>query len=207
MSILLATHSLIKDTHLHMQHTQRGVLILHAVIALRQPNGSLRHRKGTLASFPPKKALVWEGFCGDLDSDFLGNLLWAIFSDQDKSAESCLFSFWSRGRWRLMCVFESYGRTTTAGNWPHIPNPQLKLHPSLSLFLSPPFIPPCCLPSTPLCSLFAASLACQMVFEWILKSRLHWTSIIFLRFFFLVVLKKALLNDSLEAHLQKQNYS
>lgn len=53
---------------------------------------------------------------------------------------------------------------------------------------------------------YAASLACQMVFEWILKSRLHWTSIIFLRFF-LVVLKKALLNDSLEAHLQKQNYS
>lgn len=36
MSILLATHSLIKDTHLHMQHTQRGVLILHAAIALRQ---------------------------------------------------------------------------------------------------------------------------------------------------------------------------
>lgn len=121
------------------------------------PNGSLRHWKGTLASFPPKKALVWEGFCGDLNSDFLGNLLWAIFSDQDKSAESCLFSFWSRGRWRLMCVFESYGRTTTAGNWPHIPNPQLKLHPSLSLFLSPPFIPPCCLPSTPLCSIISLS--------------------------------------------------
>lgn len=111
--------------------------------------------------------------CYELSLAIRINLQRAVFS-----------SFLSRGRWRLMCVFESYGRTTTAGNWPHIPNPQLKLHPSLSLFLSPPFIPPCCLPSTPLCSLFAASLACQMVFEWILKSRLHWTSIIFLCFFF-----------------------
>lgn len=163
MSILLATHSLIKDTHLHMQHTQRGVLILHAAIALRQQILSaptkrfIKALKRDACVIPPKKALVWEGFCGDLNSDFLGNLLWAIFSDQDKSAESCLFSFWSRGRWRLMCVFESYGRTTTAGNWPHIPNPQLKLHPSLSLFLSPPFIPPCCLSSTPLCSIISLS--------------------------------------------------
>lgn len=117
MSILLATHSLIKDTHLHMQHTQRGVLILHAAIALRQQILSAptkrfikASKKGRLRHFPPKK--LWFGkvsvgiwiqiswvICYELSLAIRINLQTAVFS-----------LMW------LMCVFESYGRTTTAGN-------------------------------------------------------------------------------------------
>lgn len=50
----------------------------------------------------------------------------------------------------------------------NLPPPSVHLSPST---------PTCCLPSIPLYSLLTASLACQMVLEWILKSWLHWTSI------------------------------
>lgn len=207
MSILLATHSLIKDTHLHMQHTQRGVLILHAAIALRQPNGSLRHRKGTLVSFPPKKALVWEGFCGDLDSDFLGNLLWAIFSDQDKSAESCLFLFFEQGKVKAdVCVWELRQNNYSWKLTPHPKSPTQTSPFPLTVPLSafyPSLLSAEYSIMQPLCSIISLSNG-----FWVdPKKPIALDEYHLFVLFFLVVLKKALLNDSLEAHLQKQNYS